>query len=253
LVNHVWKPVVSSLWAIPGPPLSDTWHRATPQVLHAPAPLSLRRLRVARVVQSRRVRAASVAAHAPAGPLSSRAVRLRSRAVRRATARPCRSLPDIWRMLRREAHSRGLGIGADVRARPTRQPSSGGGLIAPMASAARRRRTEQPDQEHDKSEKGHRGQQAHADDDVVARHGDRPRGDWRLRRQGGAAERAGFCTRDDGRRAGGTANVPAHRVRRRDGCGSAILDQDRTNTEVPGGLSEGLRQFIGAVSVSGAG
>jgi hypothetical protein len=207
-VNHVWKPVVSSLWAISGPPLSDTWHRAAPEALHAHASLSVRRLRVASVVQSRRVRAASVAAHAPAGPLTGRAVRLRSRAVRRATARPRRGVPDIWR---RDPHSHGRGIGADVRARPTRHPSSGDQRVPPAAPAARQRRPQQPYQKHDNSQKDHRGKQAPADH-VAGRHRDRRRSDWRLTRQGGPADRAGFYPRDDGLRAGRTAYVPARDV-----------------------------------------
>jgi hypothetical protein len=158
-VNYVWKPVVSSLWAIPGPPLPDPWHRAAPEVLHAPPPVSLRRLRVARVVQSRRVRAASVAAHAPASPL----------------------------IIRAGPQPHGRAIGADVPDRPTRQPSSGGGLTPLAASAARRRRAEQPDQEHDKSEKEHRSKQAAAND-VVAWHGDRRMDDWCLGRLGDAAD-----------------------------------------------------------------
>jgi hypothetical protein len=145
-VNHVWKPVVSSLWAIPGPPLPDTWHRAAPEVLHAPASISLRRLRVARLVQSRRVRAASVAALAPAGPLIIRAVRLRSRAARPGTARLRRNAPDVGRTRSREPDPHGRGVGADIRTCPTRQPSSGGGLIAVAASTTRRRWTEQRDQ-----------------------------------------------------------------------------------------------------------
>jgi hypothetical protein len=182
-VNYVWKPVVSSLWAIPGPPLPDPWHRAAPEVLHAPPPVSLRRLRVARVVQSRRVRAASVAAHAPASPL-----------IVRAGPQP-----------------HGRAIGADVPDRPTRQPSSGGGLTPLAASAARRRRAEQPDQEHDKSEQEHRSKQAavRATFAVVAC---RARG---LRHGSVSASRSS----DPRPHAGGTA----------------ILDQDRTTTEIPGG------------------
>jgi hypothetical protein len=215
-VNHVWKPVVSSLWAIPGPPLPDTWHRAAPEVLHAPASVSLRRLRVARVVQSRRVRAASVAAHAPAGPLNIRAVSLRSRAVRPGTTRFRRNAPDIGRTRSRGPDPHGRGFGADVRTRPTRPPSSGGGLIAVATSTTRRRWTEQADQQHDKREKHHRSTQAPVTD-VAAWHGERRREDWCLWRQCGLAERAGFCARDDDRRAARAAHVTIHRIRWRDG------------------------------------
>ena len=210
-VNHVWKPVVSSLWAIPGPPLPDTWHRAAPEVLHAPASVSLRRLRVARVVQSRRFRAAALAPHAPAGPLIIRAVRLRSRAVRPATARLRRTAPDMGRTRRQEPETHGRGFSAHVRPRPTSQPSSGG-PIAVAASATRRRRTEQPDQQHDKREKYHRSKQAPVTA-VAAWHDQRRRADWCLWRQRGLAERAGLCARDDDLRAGGAAHVTVHRIR----------------------------------------
>jgi hypothetical protein len=137
-VNHVWKPVVSALWAVPGPPLPDTWHRAAPQILHAPASVSLRRLRVARVVQSRRFRAASVAAHASAGPLIIWGIRLRSQAVRPATPRLHGTPADIRPLRTPEPNAHGRGSDSDVRVRPTRQPSSGGGLIARNTIAASR-------------------------------------------------------------------------------------------------------------------
>jgi hypothetical protein len=182
-VNYVWKPVVSSLWAIPGPPLPDSWHRAAPEVLHAPPPVSLRRLRVARVVQSRRVRAASVAAHAPASPL----------------------------IIRAGPQPHGRVIGADVPDRPTRQPSSGGGLTPLAASAARRRRAEQPDQEHDKSEKEHRST-------TMSWRG-MATGEWTTGVWGAWAmpQTGGFRAREDGLRAARIAYVPAHGVRRRHG------------------------------------
>ena len=213
-VNHVWKPVVSSLWAIPGPPLPDTWHRAAPEVLHAPASVSLRRLRVARVVQSRRVRAASVAAHAPAGPLNIRAVRLRSRAVRPATARLRRTALDIGRTRRREPEP------YRRRSARTFAPSDESAVERrPDRGRGRRRRAgdgpSKPNQQRDRREKYRRSTLAPVT--MRAWHGQRRRADWCLSRHRGFGERAAFCPRDDDRRAGGAARVTVHRIRWQDG------------------------------------